>query len=286
MFKCFIRNIIILSMLAISAPVLADEDLKILYVGNPQAGPPLVQAQSFAQNIKVPSTFVSLKDCPAALQTIDKNSNVVFLVSDLNTIASTQHGENCLPKIEPKDIVYTTKSTWQMCRAGGSHAVINTRRSTIGIISILPINGFVSDFNKLNGTNLVPVALYSSAQVITSIINGDVDWGLVNPGVAGPLVEAGKLDCPYTFEPDSPKNISRFFKTSLPEMSASYVVVAKTNNPAVRAEIVKAAQSPAFAQWLTKTGYYGTKATNLSSKDIDSFNAGMQKLTEFYNKEK
>ena len=286
MFKCLIRNIIVLSILGISAPVLAAEDLKVLYIGTPQAGPALVQVQSFAQTIKVPSTFVSLKDCPATLQTINESSNIVFLLTDINTVAATRKGDNCLPKIEPKDIVYTVKSTWQMCRAGGSHAVIDNRRSTVGILGILPIHGFVSDFNQLNGTNLVPVALYSSTQIITSIINGDVDWGLVNPGSAAPLVADGKLDCPYSFEPDSPKNISHFFKSSWPELSCEFVAVAKTNNPTVRAEIVKTAQSPEFAQWLTKNGYFGIKSNNFSSKDIDLFNIRMQKLTEFFNKEK
>ena len=38
-------------------------DLQVLFVGLPQAGPPITLLQSYAKNIKIPNTLPSVKDC-------------------------------------------------------------------------------------------------------------------------------------------------------------------------------------------------------------------------------
>ena len=89
----------------------AASDIKVMYVGPPQAGPPLIMAQSFGQALSkdgVANSMVSHSDCKGSLKAIDDNENVLFFMSDATTlIMKMKRNDNCYPKFEATDVVGT-----------------------------------------------------------------------------------------------------------------------------------------------------------------------------------
>jgi len=282
MFKKIVGKILVGSFL-ISSLAYADEGVKVLYVGTPQAGPPVILTQSFAQNLTIPNTFVSMKDCAGALKVIDQNPNVVFFVSDMTTLTLRREGTDCMPKFKAEDVIGTVASSWHICKKVGGRDM-GQQRFTFGMSSVLPVNGVAKDFNKRNGVNAVPVALASSSQVVSALLSGDIDWGMINPGVAEPLVQEGKLECPLTFIPQGTalvgKNsyIANHYDMTIPDLRCTYLLVVKSKDPKVRDAALKAAQSKGFTEFLDKTRYINVKSGNFTQADIDGFNSYLNRV--------
>jgi len=282
MFKKIVGKILVGSFL-ISSLAYADEGVKVLYVGTPQAGPPVILTQSFAQNLTIPNTFVSMKDCAGALKVIDQNPNVVFFVSDMTTLTLRREGTDCMPKFKAEDVIGTVASSWHICKKVGGRDM-GQQRFTFGMSSVLPVNGVAKDFNKRNGVNAVPVALASSSQVVSALLSGDIDWGMINPGVAEPLVQEGKLECPLTVIPQGTalvgKNsyIANHYDMTIPDLRCTYLLVVKSKDPKVRDAALKAAQSKGFTEFLDKTRYINVKSGNFTQADIDGFNSYLNRV--------
>ena len=156
----------VISGLVFSTITLAAEDLKVMYIGTPQVGPPIILTQAYAQNLTIPNTFISMKDCASALRAVEQNENVAFFISDMTTMSHQHRGEDCVPKFKPEDIVGTMATSWHLCRKPNGKN-LSTGRIAIGVASVLPGPGIIRDFNKQNGLNTVNVSL-SNERVATS----------------------------------------------------------------------------------------------------------------------
>lgn len=281
-----LKNVVaklLIGLTLFSSAVFAEEDLKVLYVGAPQAGPPVILAQSYAQNLGIPNTFVSIKDCAGVMKFIDQNPNVAFFVSDMTTLTLKREGTDCMPKFKPEEVVGTMASSWHICKKTGGRDM-GQRRFTFGISTVLPVSGVARDFNKRNGVNAVPVGLASSSQVVAALLSGDIDWGMINPGVAEPLVQDGKIECPLTFIPqgtplvNAKSYIANHYDMTIPDLRCTYLLVVKSKDPKVREAALKAAQSKGFAEFLDKSRYINVKLGNFTQADVNSFNDYLNRI--------
>ena len=286
MFKKIVGKILI-GLVIFSSIAYADDNLKVLYVGAPQAGPPIILTQAFQQNLSVPNTFVSMKDCAGALKVIDQNPNVAFFISDISTLTFKRENIDCMPKFKPEDVIGTMVSSWHICKKVGGRDM-GQQRFIFGMPSVLPVTGVGKDFNKRNGVNLVPVALVSSSQVVSALLSGDIDWGMVNPGVAEPLIQEGKLECPLTFIPQGTalvnKNsyIANHYDMTVPDLRCTYLLVVKSKDPKVREAALKAAQSKGFTEFLDKTRSLNVTTGKFNQVDIDAFHSYINHLEKAY----
>ena len=289
----FNKLAVTLLLLMASTLVLADDKLKVLYVGAPQSGPPIILTQSLAANLTVPWEFVSMKDCESALRVIDQEKNVLFLMSDITTMTGVRQKEECHPRqLKAKDIVGYTASSWHLCKKAGSPLKIGQQRLALGVASILPVQGMVDDFNKQNKTKLIGVGLPSSAQVLTSLLNEDIDFGMINPGLSEPAIDEGKIECPYTFIPQGTEKLSKdkfvgnHYRMTVPFLYSAYFITVKTTDAKIRDDVNKAVTSAKFNEFLTKSRYVGTKmgAGKFDDGDMDGFFGYINTLlTQLYN---
>jgi len=278
MFKKIVANILIVLVTLPSLGFASEEELKVLYVGTPQAGPPIILTKAFAQNLKISNSFVSIQDCASVISFIEKNPNVAFIVSDMTTLTLRSKGINCIPNFKPEDIIGTMASSWHICKKTGGREM-GQKRFTLGVSTVLPATGVVRDFNKRNGVNAVPVGLASSSQVVAALLSGDIDWGMINPGVAEPLIQEGKLECPLTFIPQGTSLVSNkayianHYDMSVPDLRCTYLLILKSKDIKIREAVLDAAQSKNFNTFLDKTSYFNVKTGNFTQKDVDSFNS-------------
>jgi hypothetical protein len=282
-----IKKLAVFLLTVFSTFAIADEKLKVLYVGAPQSGPPVVLTQSLAANLTVPWEFVSMKDCESALRVIEQEKNVLFVMSDAGTMTGIRQKEECHPKqLKAKDIVAYTASSWHLCKKKGTSLKIGKERFAIGIASILPVSGFVNDLNKQNGFNAIGVGFPSSAQVATALMNEDIDWGMVNPGFSEPMIDQGKLECPITFIPQGTdkvgkdKYIAEYFKMTVPFLYSAYFITVKSDDPKIREDVNRAASSEKFNEFLAKSRYVNTKTGlgKFDNTDMDGFFGYINKL--------
>jgi hypothetical protein len=288
-----LKQTMLFLLLLISASAWADDKLKVLYVGAPQSGPPIILTQSLAANLTVPYEFISMKDCASALRIIEQEKNVLFLMSDVTTMTGVRQNEECHPRqLRTRDIVGYTASSWHLCKKAGSNAKIGQDKFSLGVASILPVTGMVNDFNKLNGTKATGVALPSSAQVTAALLNGDIQWGMVNPGLSEPAMDEGKLECPMTFIPQGTAKVSKekfvgnHYKMTVPFLYSAYFIVIKSTDTKIRVDVDKAVTGSKFNEFLTKSRYVGTKVGlgNFDDTDMDSYFGYINKLlTDLYS---
>lgn len=278
MFKNIVAKLLISMTLLSTSAMAADEELKVLFVGTPQSGPPVILAQSYAQNLGSAGSFVSIKDCAGVMKFIDQNPNVAFFVNDMVTLTLKREGVDCMPKFKTEDVIASVSSSWHICKKPGGRDM-GQRRFTFGISTVLPVTGVARDFNKRNGVNAVPVGLASSSQVVAALLSGDIDWGMVNPGVAEPLIQEGKLECTLTFIPQGTQVVSKtsyienHYDMTIPDLRTTYLLVIKSKDPKVREAALKAVQSKGFSEFLEKSRYINVKLGTYTQADFNSFNA-------------
>ena len=262
----------------------ADEKIKVMYLGVPQVGPSVVHAQNFAKQLKTPYTFISQKDCAASMDYLKANTDVVYLLASTNAMTQKKHGVDCTPKFEPTDLVYVADNYFHLCRKPGSKKDIMRERFTIAGASVLPLMGIANDYNIQNGMSMIAVPVQSSDQVITSILNEDVDYGMIITTAADPQVASGKLECPYTTNPKAENYVGKKFRLAMPDYKIRWLMAIKSSDPAVRSEITRAAQSKDYTDSLTKLGYVNIRNTNLDQSDIDRWNTWIDDNLKTYLK--
>jgi hypothetical protein len=283
MFKNAVTKLLISLTLLSTSAMAAEDDIKVLFVGTPQSGPPVILTQSFAQNLNVPNTFVSIKDCAGVMKFIDQNPNVAFFVNDMVTLTLKRQGLDCMPKFKTEDVIASVSSSWHVCKKPGGRDIGQTR-FTFGISTVLPVAGVARDFNKRNSVGAVPVGVPSSAQAVAGILSGDIDWGMINPGVAEPLIQEGKLECPLTFIPQGTQIISskayiaNHYDMTIPDLHTTYLLVIKSKDPKVKETAIKAVQSKGFSEFLDKSRYFNVKLGNYTQSDFDNFTAYITRL--------
>lgn len=289
----YFKSVLVTLMLGLAGVAWAQSsDVKLLFVGSPQASVNILLPQLVGNSMKTPSSFSTMKDCQAAFRHIDGNDNVVFVMADLVIMTHQRRGENCVPaEFKPENIVATMTTAWHLCRKPGGKAITDPK-TTVGIITILPGAAIVRDLNQRNNLNLVYVGVQSSVDLSQSLLNGDIDWGVVNPGFAEPLVKQNKLDCAYTFIPGGTdvvgkdRFVGKHFKMELDNLHCTFFVVAKTNNKETAAEINRAVSSPEFKEYLTKNNYFDIRvgAGKFTQADINKSNSYITTLLNFHSK--
>jgi len=239
-----------------AVPALASE-IKLMWIGSPQSGPPMVVLNALRDNIAGPSTVVSHKDCREQVRYIEREDDIVYMVVNMTMIQHSLQGQQCLPKFQPQHVIGSFVSAWHLCRRPGTPDMQPGQRWTFGAPNGMPGRGIVSRLNQYNNLDGVFVPVLSSSQVATMIINGDLDWGMVNPGMSEPLMQKGQLECPYTFLPQgtdmvpADRLLSRNFRLDTTvDQVATWLVIAKTQDPAQRKRIEDAVYSDSFRAWL------------------------------------
>lgn len=286
------KKIILLALTMLLPMFVYADTLKVLFVGQPQAGPPIIFTQALAKNLTGPWEFVSMKDCAGALRVINQNDNVLFVVADSATAIGLRQGESCVPpELKPRNIVGYSESTFHLCRKTDSKVEIGPQRFTLGIIGVLPVQGLVADFNKRNGTNAVGVAINNSSAAVSSLLAGNVDWATINPGIAEPLMSDGKIDCPYTFVSSGTKKvpkdhwIGKHYNMTMPNLTTNFFVAVKSKNSNVYKDVEQALKSENFQKFLDQQVWVNTKIgyNKFTDADMDRyFNYINSLLSTFY----
>lgn len=265
------KAVIVATLLTFSWSATAA-DLEVLFVGLPQAGPSVALTQAYAQGLKTPHKFTPVKDCKSSLDVVANSDNVVYLIGNTSTLGALRSGQECVPKLIPDDIIFTANNYFHFCHLPDSKKDLFKDRQTIAAASVVPVSGFAKSLNKENNTKLVPLSMLSSNEVALSVINKDIDWGIIITSVATPLITSGQLSCPYSTNPKEPNYIAKNLRMDYSNLSQLWILSAKTKDPALKQAAKSAVRSAEFNKFLEAGKFSDVKTENFTNKDIENFN--------------
>ena len=257
-----------------SATVLADDKVKVQYVGLPQVGPSVIHAQAVNKALSMDSEFVSKKDCAAGLDYVDNNDNVISIIASTAQTSAKIKNIPCAPKTTPDEILYTASQYLAFCHLPDNKVDIYRDRFTIAHASVAPFAKISNNFNIENGTSMISIPVKSSVQSLASVLNGDTDYGFIVEAIADPQVAAGAISCPYTTNPNDKKRfVGKHFRMAIPDYGINWMISLKTDDPEVRKAVLKDLETNEdFKKWRAKGKISNFKTRKFTQSDINKWN--------------
>lgn len=268
------KQILSTLLLTLSMPALAV-DVKIINIGA-ATSPTAMYANAYAKNLDIPNTFVPAKSCRDAIAIAKKESSVLLITNDVYLQANRLR-QNCSFNFEPKNILIMSDAYFEVCKKPDIITSLNAKNVKVGRASVHPIKEWEYDFNQRNQTSVKGVAFSGSKTVLTAVLNGDVEWGIIAREIADPAIKEGRIVCPYNTEASSPKSLHRYFDMINDEYVLKYMLIAFTSDEKLLKELKKAAIDKNFLQYL-EVSHHSNINTQLTKNDIDLYLDSIKQL--------
>jgi hypothetical protein len=152
--------------------------------------------------------------------------------------------------MRPATVLAMSDGYFEVCRKKGSAKTLRDPGVVVGRASVHPIREWTADFNQRNRTTVKGMGFSGSKSVLTAVLNGDADWGVIAREIAVPAVKEGTIECPYNTEAASARSLHREFSMIMDEYVLKYMLVANVKDPKTLAELRKTAQDPRFREYL------------------------------------
>lgn len=257
------KFMLVLALFAASAQA---ADVQIVNIGS-ATSPTALYAQAYSKNLAMNNRFVPAKSCGDAM-TI--KGDAVFLVANDIYLQARRLGQECSPPLSAKNVLAMSDGYFEVCRKRGSTKTLRDPGVVVGRASVHPIREWTADFNQRNRTTVKGVGFSGSKSVLTAVLNGDADWGVIAREIAQPAVKEGTIECPYNTESASPRSLHREFSMIADEYVLKYMLVARTTDAKVLAELRRTAQDPRFREYL-ETSLHSNIVTQPTQNHINQF---------------
>lgn len=272
----------LLAVLLIAQSVNAAADIKI-YSGAPLSATTTVYAQAYASTLGNTSLQVT-KDCGSAVEQAHKNQRALYLVSNFQIADAARSNQRCDLDINTKNVLSISSIYFKYCRLPLSKKTLTTPNVTIGRASMHPISAFTKDFNSNNNASVTVIPYKGSKDIVTAVLNGDIDYGLISLDVADPIEQQGKVVCDYdTTEKGSAtrKSLNDHFNLKLNGFALKFILVAVGDfTPSDLKQYKDAFNSSEFQQYL-KNNYYFDIVKSVTDSDIKLLNRNITDLTKY-----
>jgi hypothetical protein len=268
------KRIVIFSLALFSSAVFAN-NVKIINIGA-ATSPTAMYANAYSKNLEIPNTFIPAKSCKDAMAIAEKESSVLLIPNDIY-LQARRLGQECSPKLNPKNIIAMSDAYFEVCRKAGSTKTLKTPGVTVGRASVHPIKEWETDFNKRNNTTVKGVGFSGSKTVLSAVLNGDADWGVIAREIAEPALKDGRIECPYNTEAASPRSLHRYFNMINDEYVLKYMLITTTTDPKILESLKAAANHPKFLEYL-KESKHTNIFTNPTSVEIESYLKSVEQL--------
>lgn len=262
-------------VLSLFSSVAIASDITVINIGS-ATSPTAMYANAYAKNLSMSNTFVPAKSCRDAMAIAEKENSVLLVPNDIY-LQAKRLGQECSPRLDPKNVIVMSDAYFEVCRKPKSTITLRSPNVTVGRASVHPIKEWEADFNKRNNTSVKGVGFSGSKTVLAAVLNGDVDWGIIAREIAEPALKDGRLECPYNTEAASPKSLHREFSMINDEYVLKYMLISTATDPKVLESLKLAAKNPKFLEYLKESKHTNVSTTPTAS-DIDSYLKSVEQL--------
>lgn len=275
----------ILVVLSLVATNVLAENLTIVS-GAPLTASTTIYAQTIASLIPG-ATLIVAKDCVSAINVAKQMPNAIYLTSNNQIVSATKNNTNCRSDLDEEKIISVSEQHFKVCRLPSSTKTLISPKVKLGGASVTQPKTFADDINKNNtGASVVGIPLKGSVDVITSILNRDIDFGLITAGVAKPYEDSGKIVCDHDTTAKlstTKKSMNIHYNLTLSEFTLKYILINATANAGDIAKIKQMlTQNKNFEQFLLNGNFYKHN-TNITDADAKKINQQLNKEVYFFN---
>ena len=226
--------------------------------GGSRTSPTTSFVQLMSTNTNDRSSVRLTQDCSSAVDLARSTADSIALVTvDQAFSLQRSSGRSCTD-IADATVLLATESYMKICRATGSTASLTDTNVTLGRASVQPVHEFVDDLNTNNNLSVVGIPMRGSGDVVTALVNGDVDLGVIAASTAATAEQSGRIECMYDTLPyeRSEQSINRFYNLSIDGFLMHALLITFSNTPDQLITAVNATVSSAeFAGYLQQSGY-------------------------------
>lgn len=227
------------------------------------------------------------KDCTSAINTAKQMPNAVYLTSNFQIISAAKNNLDCRSDLVKDKTIAISAQHLNICRLPTTTKTLMSPKVTLGGAAVTQPKTLADDINKNNaGASVIGIPVKGSLDVVNSILNKDVDFGLVAAGVVKPYEDSGKVICDYdTMDKlsSSKKSLKSYYNLTLDDFTVKYMLINATASSADIQKIKQVLnQNKDFEQFLSNGQFYkhNTKVTDI---DIKKINQQLNEEIQFFN---
>jgi len=269
------KKILLSSVFLLSATAYAS-DIKIINIGA-ATSPTAMFVNAYSKNLEIPNTFIPAKSCRDAVAIAEKEDSVLLIPNDVY-LQAQRLNQPCGLNLDTHKILVMSDAYFEVCRKTGSDKTLRSPGTTVGRASVHPIKEWAADFNKRNRTSVKGIAFSGSRTVLTAVLNGDADWGVIAREIAEPAVKEGRIECPYDTEATSTKSLHKSFNMINDEYVLKYMLITNVKDPKILSALRKAARDPRFLDYL-KESKHSNIVLEVTQKNIDLYLKSIRDLS-------
>lgn len=240
-----------------------------------KASPDTIFAQGFntAVNKAMKSEFYQAQNCEEAKQKFEKNDEQIMIYNANVGIAAMSKNLNCeLSKnVTPDKMIFSGAAYYKICTSEKKPKDLKAEKVTLGMASVIHSKGLIEDYNK-NGYKMVGVPFGGSKDVLTAVINGDIDFGIIGDSVANPALANQQIKCVFSTDPREANFVGKTIKLKIPDLRIWSIIYTNSADKKIIDQLRKTAQKDTeFNAYLSKNATQVIKTEGFIKKDIEDF---------------
>lgn len=260
----------------------------------PKNGSQEVLAQKTAkmlESVGIQSSYVGTGVCTdsVGLYNTTKEPTVIVYTNNWPRISKNKNLP-CVPDLsDSKVLLHLSVPLW-MCTSTGDRQFKPGQR--FASFTSSPVLDLVADFNQQNGTDLKPVPIPTSAEILLGMLNKDIEWSMVlktTPGVKE-AHESGKIACLYTNtakDSSLPYFYDKYKMSSSTAFKLDFYFFARNLGAKQEKQLrtlLDPQKNPEFAKILDYDGYVYNRSKKTDSEQIKQFFKDSQENLEYYKR--
>lgn len=283
------NNRIFLAAIVTSICTMSVQARETITVINPsnKASPATVFAKSYEDALKKDSRFnvefYQASSCADGDEKYRKTKNAVMVFNADVAIAARDKGVPCDFYSTAANTSLITKSYLKFCRKSGSNKEFGRDRTTLGIASVILSDGLMRDLNGGVQRKLVGVPYSGSKTILSALLAGDIDYGILGAGVVNSPEAAGVIECVYDYNPAAKNFIAKTFPSlKVPTLPIIQMIHTNATTAEVNGAIAKSVQDTEFLNSIKKNGFEDTKNAGITASDVNSVKSHIENVYGHY----
>lgn len=278
------KTLVALSIIVTAFAAQARETITVVNPSN-KASPGTVFAKTYEESLrkngKYDVEFYQASSCYDAVKKYQNTKNSVMVVNADVNIAAWSKKISC--DIDTKSATtLITKSYLKFCRKAGNKKEFGTDRTTVGIASVILSDGLFADLNG-DKRKLVGVPYSGSKTVLSAVLAGDVDYGIIGAGVVNDPEKRGEVECVYDYDPRAKNFIGdRIPGLKVPTMPIVQMIQTNSADKDIKSAVTAAGQDKEFMASIEKNGFADTKNKGITAEDVNAVEMHAKRVYNHY----
>lgn len=244
-----------------------------------KSSPASILAMKFKDSIPDSAQWYQAENCQDAKQKFNQTKNAVIAYNSSMDFAGSEKNLDCRLEVKKTDtVVFMSKEYFDICRNATSKVRYGGEKISVGMASMYATKNQELD-HAAAGIDITLVPYPGSKDIVTAVINGDVDYGWVGHGLAVKFKDS--LDCVYSTNPSSDNYLGKFTRLSIPDFRINMVLYTNSSDSVIISNLQRAALNENFSNFVLNSGI---EQINITDETLDSVTDFVSRMKSVWGK--